>query len=330
MFGILFIIIGLSALVFVHELGHLLAAKRFGMDVLEFGIGFPPRIASVMRGGTRYSLNAIPIGGFVRLKGELSDDGEGSFVRYARRKRAIVLLGGVFMNFIAGWLIFSVVAWMGSPQAIVITTVMPDSPAASAGLVAGDIISGFPDAQSFVSFVNAHKGETAEFDVRRASENIRVRAVPRANAGPHEGALGVALADSGAPSAGFFKGIAQGFLTACAVAWSVIIGLSAVFREPAAVVGPVGIISIAADAGQMGIAYALQLLGIISLNLAVLNLLPIPALDGGRLAFMGLEALRGKKFGAYAEAHANAIGFALLLFLILLVTVKDIGALFSG
>ncbi len=328
MLGFLTVLVGLSLLVLVHELGHFSAAKWFGMHVLEFGIGFPPRLFSWKYHETRYSVNALPLGGFVKLHGELDDAGDRSFVRYPAWPRAIVLLAGVAMNFLAGWAIFSAVFWIGSPSALLVEAVMPGSPAERAGLEAGDIIADFPDAAGFISFVNAHAGQPLSFDVLREGSTVRVAAVPREHAPPAEGALGIALRESGAPPSGFFAGIYRGFLVACSISSSVVSGLAAVFREPAQVVGPVGIFAIATHAGTMGISYVLQLLGVISLNLAVLNLLPIPALDGGRLLFVAIEAVRGRKFAPRAELRANAAGFMLLILLIVIVTVKDVGALF--
>ncbi len=328
MFGIFFVIIGLSFLVAIHELGHLAAAKFFKMGVEEFGIGFPPRLASRMWGGTRYSLNAIPIGGFVKLHGEVADAGEHSFVREKVWKRSVVLVAGVVVNFIAGWLIFSAVLWMGSPKVLFITSVQPNSPAASAGFKAGDALIGFKSAQEFISFVGTKKGVETPFSVMRDGKEVKITATPRVRPVAGEGVLGVGLQGAGSDPIGFFPALREGLRVAVAMCSAIFVGLSSVFVQPAAVMGPVGIAGVAASAGRMGYSYALELLGVISLNLAVLNLLPIPALDGGRLAFIFIERLRGKKFGAYAEARANGIGFTLLITLILFVTVKDIVALF--
>ncbi len=328
MLGFITVLIGLSFLVFVHELGHFAAAKWFHMNVLEFGIGFPPRLFSSKRGETRYSVNALPLGGFVKLHGELDDAGERSFVRYPAYQRAIVLFAGVFMNFLAGWLVFSGAFWLGSPSALLVESVIPGSPAEHAGMKPGDIIADFPHAPGFVSFVDSHAGQPLSFDVLREGSRVHIAAVPRAHPSPDEGALGVALRESGASPSGFFPGLYRGFLAACAIGWSVITGIAAIFREPAQIVGPVGIFAIATHAGTMGISYILQLLGVISLNLAVLNLLPIPALDGGRLLFVAIEILRGRKFAPHVELRANAAGFMLLITLIIIVTFKDVGALF--
>lgn len=329
MFGFIVTFLGLSALILVHEAGHFAAAKWFGMRVDEFGIGFPPRIASFRRGETRYSVNSLPLGGFVRLYGELDDAGERSFVRYGVLPRAIVLVGGVFMNFVAGWLIFSTVFWIGSPAGVFVTDVMPGSPAMAAGVKPGDMIAGFVDPAAFSASIALRTAPTATFSIIRGGATIPIVASPRMDPPPGEGSLGLVLAADGAAAEGFLSGLSHGFIAAVSIAWAVVIGLGSLFSTPEAVVGPVGIFSIAIGAGHLGLAHVLQLLGVISLNLAVLNLLPIPALDGGRLVFMAIEVIRRKKFPAHAEMRAHAMGFALLLALIVSVTLKDVFALFS-
>ncbi len=323
------VFVGLSFLILIHELGHFAAAKFFGMQVDEFGIGFPPRLFSRSWGGTRYSVNSLPLGGFVKLRGELDDAGMGSFVRAPAWKRAVVLVAGVVMNFLAGWFIFSAVFWIGSPKVLFIDQVAPGSPAAKAGLAQGDIVLGFSSAQTFIAHVAASKGQKIEFDVSRAGKDVRIVAMPRANPAPGEGALGVGLTDGGAPRKGFFTGAAYGFLAAVHMAWAVVLGLGSLVTQPESVAGPIGIFTIAIGAGRIGIVYVLQLLGVISLNLAVLNLLPIPALDGGRLLFIFAEKIRGRKFGAHIEMRAHAMGFMFLLIVIVLVTFKDVAGLFS-
>ncbi len=323
------VLIGLSLLILVHELGHFVAAKWFGMQVDEFGIGFPPRLFSKQWGATRYSVNALPLGGFVKLRGELDDAGEQSFVRAPAWQRVIVLVAGVVMNFLAGWFIFSAVFWMGSPQVLFINKVIVGSPAAVAGLAQGDRVLGFSDASAFIAFITARQGQRVEFEVNRAGRDVRIVVTPRVNPAPGEGALGVGLQDGGAPRVGFFTGLARGFIAAAFMAWSVVIGMSTIITQPEAVAGPIGIFTIAIDAGRIGFIYIIQLLGVISLNLAVLNLLPVPALDGGRLIFILIEKIRGKKFAQHTEMRAHAAGFVFLMLVIAFVTFKDIAGLLS-
>ncbi len=322
------VFVGLVLLILVHELGHFATAKMFGMYVEEFGIGFPPRLFSKKRGETRYSLNLVPLGGFVKLHGELDGSSARSFMREKAWRRAVVLVAGVAMNFVAGSLIFSAVLWAGVPPAVFISEVAAGSPAELAGLKQGDIVDGFTDPNAFMAYIGRHKGERISFSVTRAGVLEKVSIVPRAHPPKGEGALGVGLVGGGALSAGFWDGLRGGFVMACGTVWSVVLGLGALFYEPQAIVGPIGIFRVAAGAGAIGYAYVLQLLGVISLNLAVLNLLPIPALDGGRLLFIVIEKIRRKQFSPQFEARANGISFILLILLVAAVTVKDVAALF--
>lgn len=323
----LMVFAGLVLLVLVHELGHFAAAKAFGMYVEEFGIGFPPRLLSKKCGETRYSLNLIPLGGFVKLHGELDGSSPRSFMRQPAWKRAIVLVAGVAMNFIAGSLIFSAVLWMGVPPAVFISDVTPISPAARAGLMRGDIIDGWTDPNAFMAYVKKNRGKGISLSVVRNGVLEKAYVVPRVNAPKGEGALGVSLVGGGAVSAGFWDGLKGGFIMAYGTAWSVVTGLAALVNEPEAIVGPIGIFRVAAGAGAIGFAYVLQLLAVISLNLAVLNLLPIPALDGGRLLFLLIEKVRGKQFSPKFESRAQGLSFALLIILIVAVTAKDVAGL---
>lgn len=345
MISFLVVFVGLSLLVFVHELGHFTAAKAFGMSVEELGIGFPPRLFSKKYGETRYSVNAIPLGGFVKLHGEFADilpaadqplDAR-SFVRQKLWKRVVVLCAGVFMNFCAGWVILSSVFWMGAPPIIIIDKVWPGSPALAAGLRQGDMVVAFTtsrivhetisDVAPFIHSVNENKGREIILNIQRDGREFLLNIVPRENPPAGEGALGVTLHGGGVPRQSFVAGFYQGFMSAWVISWSILLGLYAIIAAPANIVGPVGIVNIAVTTGQMGFVYVLQFLGVLSLNLAVLNILPIPALDGGRLLFVIIEKLRGKQFSPHIENRVNAFGFAFLLGLIFLVTLKDIAGI---
>ncbi len=324
----LIVFIGLVLLVLVHELGHFAAAKAFGMYVEEFGIGFPPRLFSKKCRETRYSLNLVPLGGFVKLHGELDGSSARSFMRQSAWKRAIVLVAGVVMNFIAGSLLFSAVLWAGVPPAVFISDVTPISPAARAGLMRGDIIDGFTAPDAFMAYVKKNKGKAINLSVTRNGISEKFSITPRVYAPKGEGALGVTLVGGGAEPVGLWDGLKGGFVMAYSTTWSVITGLAAIVNEPEAIVGPVGIFRVAAGAGAIGFAYVLQLIAVISLNLAVLNLLPIPALDGGRLIFLLIEKIRRKQFSPQFEARAQGLSFAFLILLIVAVTIKDVAGFF--
>jgi len=334
MISVLFVIIGLSILILVHEWGHFLAARWFGLLVEEFGIGFPPRLLSKKIKGTIFSLNAIPLGGFVRIYGEHAGIGgdvpqpKKNFAYQPAWRRAIIIIAGVVMNFLLGWIIISGIFFIGAPPLITTDYVQPDGPAAVAGLMAGDRILGFESADQLVGFINENRGKELNLRINRGGEELEISAVPRKNSTPEEGALGVGLREMGIPQHNLLTSIGQGFLTSIAIIVAIFAGLYQIIFVPQQVLGPVGIVDMAIGAGQSGLVYLFQFLALISLNLAVLNLLPIPALDGGRLLFIIIEKIRGRRLLLKTEAMANAIGFVVLIGLIILVTIKDVVGLF--
>ncbi len=321
MVSVIIIVIGISLLILVHELGHFLAAKYFQVPVEEFGFGFPPRIVSKKMGETRYSLNWLPFGGFVKLHGEFAGDDPKSFVKQKAWRRAVILVAGVTMNFIFGWLLLSIVFFIGAPSFVLINKVLPDSPAAQAGVLDGDRIVGFASSKQFTDFIKSNSGQEVQFKVLRQRENntkeIEIKVVP------HE-TIGVMIADVGMPAQSFFKSIGNGFLTSLSIIWAILIALGGIFNSAQSFVGPIGIFDVAIQTGKLGAIYVFQLLALISLNLTVLNLLPVPALDGGRLLFVIIEKLRGRAFSPITEIRANTIGFAVLVSLIIFVTFSDI------
>lgn len=343
---ILILIIGISLLIFIHELGHFLAAKAFGLYVEEFGFGFPPRLFSVKRGETRYSINLLPFGGFVKIFGEQSDVSllgteagmvpkERSFAHQTASKRAVVIAAGVVMNIILGWILLSVIFMVGASGSTVITSVTPDSPAAVAGFQTGDRLIDFTTSQEFIAFVNASRGEELTFKVGRGSETFEIKATPDQNPPEGRGALGVAITESGIPRLSFFKALQEGFLTTFLIVWAIlkslgtlIVGIFTGAEVLKQFVGPVGIFQVAGETAKVGMIYLWQLIALISLNLAVLNILPFPALDGGRLFFILIEKIKGSPISSRKETIANAIGFGLLLLLMVLITVRDVVRLF--
>ena len=351
--GILSVIIFLSLLILIHELGHFLAAKFFKLKVEEFGFGFPPRIVSRKRGETRYSLNWLPFGGFVKIYGEnpleqKRESGENadlnrSFSFQKAWKRAIVLSAGVFMNFLFGWAAISSVLAMGIPSALFISEVKRESPAEAAGLKSADKIAAIyaggeslanPSANSFVEFVQKYKGEEFKITVERSGETLDIATASRVSPPAGEGALGIALLEAGSEPMPFFSALGEGFKDALIIIKEIIFAfygaLAGIFTTGSlgGVTGPVGIVGVAAQAAGISAAYLLQLFGLISLNLAVLNILPFPALDGGRLFFVLIEKIKGSPVSAKAEGIAHAVGFSLLLALMAAITIKDVAGLF--
>lgn len=347
---LILVIVGLSLLILGHEAGHFFMAKLFGLQVNEFGFGFPPRITAWKRGETTYSLNWLPFGGFVKIGGEHGefavldkDDAHTGFPQDASRllyaqpawKKSLIMLAGVFMNFILGWLFLSLTLMIGAPQALVIGAVQPNSPAQQAGVMAGDIVKGYASSQSFIDFVNAHRGESATISVLRNDKEINFTVVPRVETAPNEGAMGVELAETGAAREGLLAALGDGFKGAALIVWLTVLAFYQLIRELfihatllPGIVGPVGIFGIAEETGKIGLAYLLQFIGIVSLNLTVVNLIPFPALDGGRFLMAIVEKIKGSALSYRVETWINGIGFAFLIILMVLLTVRDVRGLF--
>ncbi len=342
------VILGLSLLILGHEAGHFFVAKLLKLKVDEFGFGFPPRIFARKKGDTEYSVNWLPFGGFVKIGGErgefemLNAEGEGTravdksrlFYAQPAWKKSVIMLAGVSVNFLLGWLLFSLVLMIGAPQGLVVSDVQPNSPAAAVGIASGDVIKNFTSAQGFIDFVNARRGEKIAITVLRSNKELNFDVVPRIVTAPGEGAIGVALAETGQEREGFFAAVGDGFRNACLVFWltlqafwQLVAQLFATASLLPGVVGPVGIFGLAEQTGKIGLVYLLQLLGIISINLTVVNLMPFPALDGGRFVMAIVEKIKGKALSYKVEAWVNGLGFALLILLMVLLTVRDIWGL---
>jgi len=336
----LIVFIGLIFLILVHEFGHFFTAKLFGIKVDEFGIGFPPKIFSKKYRGTLYSLNSIPFGGFVRIFGESPLDEASSLVEKKQSfayqpawKRAIVLSAGVFMNLITAWFLFSIIFFIGTEGFVAIQSVSNNSPAKEAGLKAGDIITGFTSVDDFVLFINNSvvniPGEAVILSIKRSGENIQITTTPRLNPPKGEGALGISLSGGGIEKTSFPMNFINGGLATLNSLEAIFFGfmnmITSIFIGVVPeVAGPIGIFSIAYQIGSNGILFLFHLIAIISINLVILNLLPFPALDGGRLLFLLIEKIKGSKVPQVIEGYANLVGFVLLILLMIFVTIKDI------
>jgi regulator of sigma E protease len=346
---ILIVIIGLSLIILAHELGHFLAAKFFGIKVEEFGFGFPPRLFGKKIGETLYSFNLLPFGGFVKIYGEdASDitetmlDYKRSFAAQALWKRMVVILAGVFMNVMLGWFLLAGVFMVGSPEHLMISEVTTNSPAALAGLKAGDIILEARHngnvlfdpikSENFVNFVKNFEGREVMLKIQRGKEIFEISLVSRVNPPAGEGRLGVVLADIGFYPFPFFESLKKSFATAIQTLYLVLRGFINFFmnifissKAFETVAGPVGIFLFANQAGSLSLVYLFQLLAIISLNLTVLNLIPFPALDGGRFLFLIIEKIKGSPIPKKYEQIINSFGFIFLVAIMIVVTIQDIG-----
>lgn len=356
-----FIFIGiLGALVLVHELGHFLMAKRAGIRVEEFGIGFPPRIIGRRVGETLYSLNIVPLGGFVRIFGE---EGEGrgdprSFVSKPVPVRLSILLAGVVMNFLFASLLFSFNFSQGLPTTydeelldshaeyrdikVQIVGVRPESPAEEAGIQMGDTVrevsgrDGFSvrisTAEDLISTVDMHLGEEIRLHLSRGKEEFSVLVVPRLSPPEGEGAMGVLLERTALVSYPWYLALFKGIEFSFKVLSTIISAFWAMFADfvmrgvisPDAAAGPVGIAVLTSRFAKLGFFYLVQFTALLSLNLAIINAIPFPALDGGRAFFVIIETIKGSPLSAKFERRAHAVGFAILILLIVLITIKDI------
>ena len=272
-----------------------------------------------------------------RIKDLESDHGDTKRLFYAQPawKKSVILLAGVFMNFIIGWLLISLALTVSAPKAVVISDIEPNSPAAAAGFAQGDIIKSFSDSQDFITFVNAHRGQTISIDILRGGKELNINVVPRTVTGANEGAIGVYLEDAGHPGENIFAALWDGLKTTGAIAWLTIVAFGQLIKQLflhgsllAGVVGPVGIFGIAEETGKIGVTYFIQFLGIISVNLAVVNLIPFPALDGGRFLMTIIEKIKGAPVPEKVEGWINGLGFAFLLVLMALLTIRDVAHLF--
>jgi len=336
----------LAVLIIAHEFGHYITAKAAGVTVEEVGIGFPPRLLSFKGGGTIYSLNAIPLGGFVKMAGEEDSKVAGSLASKSIPARLLTLSAGSLMNLLLPLLLFSVAFMV--PHNIVYGQVQVDevaanSPAARAGIVAGDSILEINGKQvnsvgDVQRGIQLNLGQAVSLLIQHVDDTVEeVRAVPRWQPPEGEGAIGVAVRTVSPTvvrqSYPFWQAIPMG-VRECIDTFvlfkngiiSMIIG-----SVPTTLAGPVGIAQLTGEVAQAGFSPLLEFAAFLSINLAIINLLPLPALDGGRIAFVLLEAVRrGKRVSARVEGMIHMAGFAMLITFLVLITYQDIIRIVSG
>jgi len=335
-----------TAIIAVHEFGHYLTARLLGMRVLEFAFGFPPRLFAIRHGGIDYSVNALPFGGFVRILGQ--DDfsieqvgaGEpGSFTSKPWWAQAIVLASGVVMNFILAIAVLTVAFAAGTPSPtgqVRVDRVVPGSPAEVAGFQPGDIvrsIDGQPVTKTgdLVNYVRAHADREVKLELERNGRPITITAMPRAQPPEGEGPLGIVL---GEVTTNEPVPLPQAFVQAVGLTGDVVQQIAELpgqllnrapgTQGPPPVGGPIEIFRVTAAASEFGLPTFLKLVGVISVNLGVLNIIPFPGLDGGRLFFVLLGAVLRRRISPQVEAAIHAVGFVLLIGLLVIVSVADI------
>lgn len=362
---LIFIVI-LVALIWVHELGHFAAAKFFGIRVDEFAIGFPPRLLRVKYGETDYTFNLLLVGGFVRIHGEDPSSAEAtegaardrrSLANKPRLVQAGVIVAGVVMNLMVGWLALSA-GYMAGMAAVpgtsvfgevrdaraTVTQVLPHSPAEKAGMMPGDTIQALQTgvqkfelpltAENITHFIGEHQDESFVVTVSRGGVEKVFIAKPADGIALGKKALGINMADVGVLQLPVHLALLQGAISAKDVTVSTAQGLGIFFSrlvrgvaDWSSVAGPVGIAGAGASAVQEGFAAAAFITALISINLAIINVIPIPGLDGGRLMIIIVEGILRRPVSPKIVTALSLFGFALLIMLMLVVTYHDIAKL---
>ncbi len=363
-FSIFVFIFILFLLVLMHEWGHFKAARFFGIKVDEFGIGFPPKIISKKKGETEYSLNWIPLGGFVKIHGESGEDKDNprSFISKPVWQRMIVVMAGVFMNFIFAVLILSLSYFFGAPQLFdsdlsgaksikndfLVLRVAEGSPAYNAGIQIGDRVIFVADknkkevikvsnVKEVREAVQNFSGDEILIGIKRDGKLKEILVKPKKEEGRY--VIGIFSKDFKVVSYPLHIAFYKGFTDSLKITEAFFVELGKMIKgifvsgeesQADKMVGPVGIGEIIYKSLLLGFPYLLQIVFLISLNLAIINALPFPALDGGKFAFLLMEGIIGRPIPAKVENFVHALGFALLILLIIFVTFKDISRLISG
>ncbi len=352
---ILIAIISLVFLMVIHELGHFLVAKKFNVKVEEFGIGIPPRIIGKKINETIYSLNLLPIGAFVKMYGEdekVKD--ERSFSEKSILQRALILLGGVIAFWIAAFIILTIIMATGSPVAVdddfhdpnaqvMIHSIIPESAANEAGLIPGDVIKsiGFNESQKTVNksgdvreFIENYQINQVNLLIERGREEIELSVGPL----DENMLMGVSLVRTSIKKYSFYEAPIQGAMATGRITYFIVstlgdVAVKAVSGKPlpeeVKVAGPIAIVGdIFVGALEDGITEYLMIIVILSISLAIFNLLPIPALDGGRLLLLIIEKIKGSPLNPKLEKNLVAVSFLILLGIFVLVTIYDIQRFF--
>jgi regulator of sigma E protease len=352
--SILIFLLILSILVLVHEFGHFIAAKKNGVLVEEFGIGFPPRLFGIKIKETVYSVNLIPLGGFVKLYGEeydeMSQKAKGkrqkakkkAFVYKHPWQKIMIIVAGVVGNFFLGWFLISYLFTQGVPvpaNKVIIEKVQEKSPAKEAFLQPKDAIYSlkvdkvYPIKTStdLITLTKKFAGKKIVLYVERGKEKIQTVIVPRKNPPKNEGPLGIVITSMTEKKYPWYQAPFYGLAHAASTTQKIIVELTKTifqlltFKKPSVdIAGPIGIARFTSEAAKSGKNAVLELMALLSLNLAVVNLLPFPALDGGRLVFALYELLTKKRINKKLESYLNLFGFIFLIAVAILVSINDI------
>lgn len=364
--AIISFIILLALVVLVHEFGHFWVARRFKIKVEEFGFGFsgqefgfrfPPKLFKFKKGDVVYSINPLPLGGFVKIFGE-GGEGEGnpeSFISRPIWQRFLILFAGVFMNIVLAWVLFTIGAGFGAPAVVdettigsvkeigvMITAVAENSPAKTADIRVGDmavslknIVSGnaleIKTVEELQGFTKDNLSQKVKITIKRGKIIMEKELVPRANPPEGEGAMGVGIALVGIVKAPWYKAPWEGLKDVFRLFYLIARGFYNLFLDifvsgiiPTDIAGPVGIAALSGQFASLGILYFLNFVAAISVNLAFLNVIPIPALDGGRILFLLIEKIKGSKVDQKVEHAIHGAFFVFLMILVFFVTYRDL------
>ena len=416
--AIITLAIVLGLVIFVHELGHFVSAKRLGVKVDEFGFGFPPRLFGFQRfsgqkleklaekekieptlsddiangteviketisdkiqgkdqvrimkkwhfflgnrspresenlkGGTVYSINWLPLGGFVKIKGEQGDKKEekDSFTHKKIWQRSLILSSGVLMNVVLAAVLLSIGFYIGLPSVvsedieitkvrelkIQVVSLSSGSPAETAGIKVGDVIRSINDqqfttAEEVQEYNKERLGQTVQVTIQRGQETMAKEITLSEVDESGVGKMGVGLVQTGLVSYPWYQAIWEGAKAAFYLTWQILAAFYELIKNlivaqtvPADIAGPIGIAVLTSQVSQMGLIYLLQFTALLSINLAILNFIPFPALDGGRVLFLLVEKIRGKALNQKIESTIHTVGFFILIALIIVVSVKDV------
>lgn len=350
---IVFIII-LAVLILIHEFGHFIAAKKQGVRVDEFGFGLPPRLFGIKIGETLYSINLIPLGGFVKLYGEeyheikKKTQSQRAFINKKPWQKALIILAGVAGNFLLGWFLISFLFTQGVPvptDRVIVEKVTENSPAAVSGFKPKDVITEikigdktYPIKQStdLIELSRKFGGAKMTMTVSRSSEILKLDVTPRKNPPKDQGPLGVTVTSFVEKKFPWYQAPVYGLIESINITTNIFRELSKILfqlvtfqKTDAQISGPIGIAQFTATAIKFGNNAVLELMALLSFNLAIINIMPFPALDGGRLVFVIYEWITGKQSNKNFEKYVNFIGFVMLLSLGILISVLDVIKLYK-
>ncbi len=361
--SVIIFIISLAILILVHEFGHFIVAKKSGIRVDEFGLGFPPKIIGKKFRGTEYTLNWIPFGGFVKIFGEdphadeITPENRSRSMYYKPRWiQALVLVAGIVMNLLFAWLLISLGFMLGLPSPVdhegfgtvenahvTVVETLPGSPAEKAGLQSGDQIVSVSDGHTMLTdtdvttdsisnIISLSGSQGVILQVERGTEPLKtISLVPDTTLVPGRRVIGIDMDYIGTLQLPVGLALVQGARDTAGLTWQTAVGLWQFLKnifilhpDFSQVAGPVGIAHTVGQAKQLGFVYLLSLVALISINLAVINLIPFPALDGGRLFFILIEVIIRRRINPKVAQWVNTVGFVLLLILMLVITGHDI------